>query len=213
MRKGQWLVVMIPATIVSAYAAAALLVPSFRPPLVRARLTVIPWAVIPHIIGGAVALFAGAFQVNASLRARWLDLHRWLGRLYVLAVGVGGTGGFVMATRSDGGLVTHVGFGLLAILWLATTAVSYKAIRRGDSVSHRRWMLRSYSLTFAAVTLRIYLPIAATARLPFIDAYQAISWACWVPNLLVVEWWLLRPSPGLARAAAPPAAAAHVSLN
>ena len=213
MRKGQWPVVMILAAIVSAYALAALLIPSFRPPLVRARLAVMPWAVILHISGGAAALFAGALQVNARLRSRFLDLHRWLGRLYVVAVAVGGAGGLAMATRSDGGLVTHVGFGLLAILWLATTAVSYAAIRRRDLISHRRWMLRSYSLTFAAVTLRIYLPIAQTAGLPFIDAYQAISWACWVPNLLVAEWWLLRPSPGLARAGAPQAAAARVSVN
>src|SRR5262249_17589740 len=121
MRKSLWLAVMIPAAIISAYAAAALLVPSFRPPLVRARLAVIPWAVILQISGGAIALFAGALQVNARLRSRALNLHRWLGRLYVLAVAAGGAGGLVMATRSDGGLVTHVGFGLLAILWLVTT--------------------------------------------------------------------------------------------
>jgi uncharacterized membrane protein len=194
VRKGRWLLLVFFATLVSAYAAAALLVPSFRPPLVRARLTVIPLAVIGHITGGALALFVGAFQVNARLRSRFLSAHRWFGRLYVLAVAVGGVGGLVMATRSDGGLVTHVGFGLLAVLWLATTAVSYWSIRNGDQVSHRRWMLRSYSLTFAAVTLRIYLPVALTAGLPFIDAYQAISWACWVPNLIVAEWWLLRPA-------------------
>lgn len=170
MRKGLWLLVVLPAAMVSAYAAAALLVPSFRPPLVRLRLAVIPWAVVGHISGGAVALFVGAFQVNARLRARFLDVHRWLGRLYVLAVGIGGVGGLVMATRSDGGLVTHVGFGLLAVLWLATTAASYWSIRHGDQIAHRRWMLRSYALTFAAVTLRIYLPIALTAGWPFIDA-------------------------------------------
>lgn len=207
MRKGLWLLVVLPAAMVSAYAAAALLVPSFRPPLVRFRLAVIPWAVVGHISGGAVALFVGAFQVNARLRARFLDVHRWLGRLYVLAVGIGGVGGLVMATRSDGGLVTHVGFGLLAVLWLATTAASYWSIRRRDQIAHRRWMLRSYSLTFAAVTLRIYLPIALTAGWPFIDAYQAIAWACWVPNLIVAEWWLLRPARAFERTAPPVTAA------
>jgi hypothetical protein len=194
MRRGWWPLVVVLAAIVSAYAAAALLVPSFRPPLVRARLAVMPWAVAGHISGGALALFTGAFQVNARLRALFLNIHRWLGRVYVLAVTVGGAGGLVMATRSDGGLVTHVGFGLLAVLWLSTTAMGYWWIRHGDQIGHRRWMLRSYALTFAAVTLRIYLPIALTAGLPFIDAYQAISWACWVPNLIVVEWWLLQPA-------------------
>jgi len=72
-------------------------------------------------------------------------------------------GGFALATRSQGGLVTHVGFGLLAILWFGTTAAAYFSIRRGDQVSHRRWMIRGYALTFAAVTLRWYLPLALVA--------------------------------------------------
>ena len=163
MVKARWLVVAIPAASVAAYAAAVLLFPSVGAPLVRERLAEMPLAVLGHIAGGSVALFAGAFQINGALRARFLQIHRWLGRVYVVAVLVGGVGGLAMATRSQGGLVTHVGFGLLA------------------------------ALTFAAVMLRIYLPIALVAGIPFIDAYQAIAWACWVPNLLVVEWWLLRP--------------------
>jgi hypothetical protein len=57
---------------------------------------------------------------------------------------------------------------------------------------HRAWMLRSYSLTFAAVTLRIWLPLSQVAGLPFLPSYQAIAWLCWVPNLIVVEWFVLR---------------------
>jgi hypothetical protein len=49
-------------------------------------------------------------------------------------------------------------------------------------------MLRNYSLTFAAVTLRIYLPLAAAImHLSFIPSYRVISWLCWVPNLVVAE--------------------------
>jgi len=73
-------------------------------------------------------------------------------------------------------------------------AIGAAVIRAGDQVNHRRWMIRSYSLTLAGVTLRIYLPLSIASGIPFLDAYQAIAWACWVPNLLVVEWWLLRPT-------------------
>jgi len=191
--KARWLALAIPASIVAAYTGVVLLLPSFGAPFIRERLAEMPVAVLGHVSGGAVALFVGAFQMNAGLRARFLQIHRWLGRVYVVAVLVGGLGGLGMATRSQGGLVTHIGFGLLAVLWLATTAAAYRQIRRGDQANHRRWMLRSYALTFAAVMLRVYLPIALAAGVPFIDAYQAIAWACWVPNLLVVEWWLLRP--------------------
>jgi Predicted membrane protein (DUF2306) len=53
-------------------------------------------------------------------------------------------------------------------------------------------MIRSYSLTFAAVTLRIYLPVALASGVPFEIAYPAIAWLCWVPNLFVAERALVR---------------------
>jgi hypothetical protein len=53
-------------------------------------------------------------------------------------------------------------------------------------------MIRSYSLTFAAVTLRVWLPIGLMAGLSSTDAYQAVAWVCWVPNLVVAEWVILR---------------------
>lgn len=57
-------------------------------------------------------------------------------------------------------------------------------------VEHRAWMIRSFALTFAAVTLRLYLPLAALLSINFIDAYRAISFLAWVPNLAVVELYL-----------------------
>ena len=45
-------------------------------------------------------------------------------------------------------------------------------------------------LALAAVTLRIYLPVVAVAGLPMDIAYLAISWLCWVPNLLVAEFFV-----------------------
>jgi uncharacterized membrane protein (DUF2068 family) len=58
--------------------------------------------------------------------------------------------------------------------------------------SHRRWMIRSWALTLAAVTMRIYIPLFEVADLPEMPAYRAISFLCWVPNLLIAELMLLR---------------------
>jgi hypothetical protein len=38
---------------------------------------------------------------------------------------------------------------------------------------------------FAAVTLRIYIPISQIAGLDYTDSYRVIAWLCWIPNLLV----------------------------
>ena len=61
---------------------------------------------------------------------------------------------------------------------------------RRDLVAHREWMIRSFALTFAAVTLRLYLPIAQLLPVELDDAYRAISFLCWAPNLVVAEAYL-----------------------
>jgi uncharacterized membrane protein len=141
-----------------------------------------------HVIGGVVALVLGPWQFSEWVRQRNLRLHRWMGRAYLIAVLVGSIAGLAMATVSLGGLVTHIGFGLLAGLWLLTALFAYVRIRHGEIDSHREWMTRNYALTFAAVTLRLWLPFFARAlHVEIMQAYMTVSWLAWVPNLLVAE--------------------------
>lgn len=187
-----WIGMTALAALVSAYALVPLAVPGFGAPFLVDRFANFRVPTVAHILAGAVVLLAGALQFHARLRAQVPAVHRWIGRVYVIGVLVSGTGGLLMARISEAGPVTHWGFGLLAACWLATTVIAYLAIRRGDVTNHRRWMIRSYSLCFAAVTLRIILPLEIGAGLPFETAYRIVSWAAWVPNLIAVEWWMRR---------------------
>lgn len=147
---------------------------------------------LAHITGGSVALLLGPWQFSTKLRERALNLHRWLGRIYLAAVALGSLAGFTLAFFSEEGLPTHFGFGALAVLWFTTGLMAYTRILRGNIESHRRWMVRNYALTLAAVTLRNELPLMLVARMQFSRAYVIVSWLCWVPNLLVAEWLLHR---------------------
>jgi signal transduction histidine kinase len=49
------------------------------------------------------------------------------------------------------------------------------------------------ALTFAAVTLRLYLPTAMVSESAFEPAYIAVAWLCWVPNLIAAELIFNRP--------------------
>ena len=94
---------------------------------------------------------------------------------------------------SEEGLPTHLGFGILAVLWFASGFEAYRMIRGGNIEAHRRWMIRNFALTLAAVTLRQYMPLMLFAfDWPFRHSYIAVSWLCWVPNVLVAEWMVRR---------------------
>lgn len=156
-----------------------------------------------HIVGGGIALVLGPLQFWRGLRERRPRVHRWIGRTYLAAIGVGGIAALVIAPVNDAGLVGLFGFGGLGALWLVTGWLAYRAIRRRDVATHRAWMMRNFALTYAAVTLRIWLPLLLLVQLPFIadgtdfdvvfaNAYAAVPFLCWVPNLVVAEWLIAR---------------------
>lgn len=147
---------------------------------------------IVHIASMSVAALLGPFQFLRSYRNRYPRVHRVTGRAYLLGTLVGGLSGLSLAPYSASGLVSDVGFALLAVGVLFTSATAYRHIRSGDVQSHREWMTRSFALIFAAVTLRLYTPFLG-ALLGEYNGYALVAWACWVPNLLVAEWMIRGP--------------------
>jgi len=148
-----------------------------------------PWLDV-HVAGAATALLVGPLQFLPRLRARRRKLHRWLGRTYVAGCLTGGVGGLVMAFGATAGPIAGFGFGILAVIWLITTGQAWQAALDRRFEDHRAWMIRSFALTFGAVTLRLYLPIFPLLGLSFMDGYRAASWLAWVPNLIVAELYL-----------------------
>jgi len=168
------------------------------------------FGLLVHIGAMMLAVVTGPFQFLRSLRERHFAFHRALGRVYIIGALVGALGGVYMAQFSASGTVSDVGFLLLGSGVLIATTYALVRIRTGNVQSHREWMTRSYALIFAAVTLRLYLPFLEMAFGERVG-YAVVAWACWVPNLVVAEWFvrtrlrrrrepprgerLLRPSP------------------
>ncbi len=183
-----WMVMTLMALAIAAYAIVMVATPDLRPPYMRMMIAERPWSAFAHFLAGAIALAVGAFQFHAGIRSRFLAVHRWSGRVYLCAIAAGGLAGLSLAVQSSAGLVAQTGFGMLAVAWLYTTTQAWMHIRRREVGAHKDWMTRSYALTLAAVTLRLYLPASQLAGLSMAVAYPAIAWLCWVPNLLIAEW-------------------------
>jgi uncharacterized membrane protein len=189
---GWWVVALLALPIVG-YAMAYVVVGArMYPPNLAASFLARPWGIYPHALFGSLALGVGALQFNRWLLIRHRAVHRALGKVYVVAALIVGAAGLYMSLYSFGGPVTHLGFGALGLLLLWTTLRAFAAARARTIVTHRQWMIRSYALLFAAVTLRIELPLLIIAFGEFTPAYQVVSWLSWVPNILWAEWYVRR---------------------
>jgi uncharacterized membrane protein len=156
-------------------------------PNIRAVITQVPIQALTHMLIAPVALLLGPFQFFSRLRAKYPKIHRWSGRVYVAACVIAGIGGLATAPSASGGPVAGLGFGILAVLWVATTLGAWRAAVARQFALHRLLMRFSYAMTFGAVTLRLQIPIGIA--LGFSD-YSAMSvwlaYTSWVPNVIIV---------------------------
>lgn len=156
-------------------------------------------ALVLHVAGGSVALLVGGLQWLLT-RWRWISgrptwfrrAHVLLGLTYLGSIVVGAGAGMVLVPQAMGGAVASWGFGALNGLWFLSTLIAavlgWRLPTRPDlRVVHHRWMIRSFALTSAAITLRLWLPLGLLAGFDFLSVYVVIAWLCWVPNLLVAE--------------------------
>lgn len=144
------------------------------------------WGFLAHIAGGTVALGLGPLQFWTGLKARLPRVHRWVGRSYLFAVGVGSVGAFYLAATNTVGW--HYGFALamLGVAWSGCAGVAYAAILNGAVALHRRWMVRAYVVTFAFVIYRLIADVLPTSQLkPAQDLAVADAWVCWVIPLMI----------------------------
>lgn len=148
-----------------------------------------------HIAVVAAAIIVAPWQFARTIRNRFPLVHRTMGRTYLVSGFVGIATGTVIALGSAQGLIAGFGFLFLGIAWLMVTTVAYRMILRRDYEAHRRWMLRSFALIFGAVTLRLYIPVSNLVGIEFESSYPVIAWINWVPNILLMEWWIRREAP------------------
>jgi hypothetical protein len=110
-----------------------------------------------HFVAGAVLLLIGPLQLLGRVRARLPGLHRWIGRVYVVAALGAGVGGLVFIARKGtvGGIPMSLGlagYGLLVTL-CAAEAWRHARARRWDA--HRAWAIRLFALTVGSWLYRM----------------------------------------------------------
>jgi uncharacterized membrane protein len=145
-----------------------------------------------HVYSAIFVLLAGFFQLNDGLLKKFPAVHRNIGKFYVFVVlFLSAPSGLFIGLFANGGIYSKISFVSLSILWFYFTLKGFTAIKNKNIAQHKAFMLRSFALTFSAITLRFWKVILVYLFHPApMDVYQIIAWMGWIPNLLIVEYYL-----------------------
>lgn len=105
----------------------------------------------PHALFATAAFVSGPLQFSSRLRARHLQLHRILGRVYVFSVLFAATSAFFI----EFGREDFPGVFVQISLWMLCTVAAFITARNRQIAAHRQWMIRSYAITFTFIGNRL----------------------------------------------------------
>ncbi|MGH9731147.1 MAG: DUF2306 domain-containing protein [Candidatus Acidiferrales bacterium] len=154
----------------------------------RQRYSPIAPLMFLHGIPGAIALFLGIFQFSNRLRARFLQVHRVMGRVYVGCIAIAAPVAVVVATKLPVPTLLSASV-IQALGWILTTGTALYCVRTGRISQHREWMIRSYPFAAVFVVVRVIITIPPIARAGVLGlaevVWSCIAIACFLPSFLI----------------------------
>ncbi len=108
-----------------------------------------------HVYSAIFVLLAGFTQFNTVLLKRIPKIHRNIGKIYVFTIlFLSAPSGFFIGVFANGGRYSKISFVTLSVLWFDFTLKGFLHIKNKNIAAHKVFMLRSFALTFSAITLR-----------------------------------------------------------
>ncbi len=170
------------------------------PGLFEPRTPAATAGIAAHFAAGGILLLLGPVQLFAVIRHAAPIVHRWVGRLYVVAALVAGLGGltFIAVRGTIGGPAMDVGFGLYGVLTVVAAVQTARHARAphhpGRLDRHRAWAIRLFALAIGSWLYRIeygfwFLATDGLGHTPTFDGWfdGVMDFFFYVPNLLVAE--------------------------
>jgi uncharacterized membrane protein len=145
-----------------------------------------------HILPGVTYLVLAPIQISRRFRNRHLGLHRKMGRVLIPLGIVSGLFGIIFGILfSFGGAAEATAAVVFGSWFVFCLAYAFQHIRAGDTVSHRRWMIRGFAIGIGVGTIRLWVGLfEATESLDFDDAFGAAFWIAWTMHVAAAEIWL-----------------------
>jgi len=160
------------------------------------------FSIIRHILSGAIVCITGTAQFDKKIRHQFPALHRWSGRLYIVAGSlmiyelqtlrsITGTG-----SQSEPSASMQLFIDACTVCWVVTIAIAIIAILLGKVQLHRKMMLRNFYVSLVPMSQRaINTTLCFIIFLTFYPVFVAL-------NFVIGPWgsgeWLFS-IPGLGR--------------
>jgi hypothetical protein len=152
-----------------------------------------------HMAAGAAITVLVPIQLITSLRLRLPVLHRWSGRLIILAAVVTAIGGlvYIPLRGTIGGMPMNIGFSLYGVMVLLTALQTIRYARARRIADHNAWALRFFWLVLGSWFYRVHYGLwyLATDGLwsnpQFTGGFDLVqSFAFFLPYLIGAEVYL-----------------------
>ena len=152
-----------------------------------------------HFVMGTVLVLAWPILLSAHIRARYRQVHRWTGRVYVSAGFLAGTGGLsFILTHGAYSQAASIAFGIWGLVMMVCAVMAYLHARAKRFDRHRAWALRLFAMVLGSwvfdLEIRAWHDLtgglgvgAGSTSGPF---DYAILYLFFVPNLLVAEFFI-----------------------
>jgi len=151
------------------------------------------WFFYTHVYTSIFVLLSGFLAIlrkDFNLK----NFHRNTGKIYIfLILFLAAPSGIYMGIFANGNFLSKISFVILGCLWWYSTFKAYQFARQKKFKEHQQWMWRSFALTVSAITLRMWKVFIVYLFHPNpMDVYQIIAWLGWVPNILLIEYLILK---------------------
>jgi uncharacterized membrane protein len=145
-----------------------------------------------HVVFGLAFMLLGPLQFVRRLRSAHPQVHRWCGRIYIVAGFVLGISALSIVLRFPiGGVNESTAITFAAAIFLFSLARAFVYIKRRDVVHHREWMIRAFALGLAISLDRIVLVLflVFTGR-PFSELFGVALWVSFSFMAVAGEIWI-----------------------
>lgn len=148
-----------------------------------------------HIVLAAIITLGGTMQLIPWLRARAIAVHRWNGRLFMIAaIGAGLSGLYAVWGRSEerNDIVSDVSITLNAVLLFLFAGLAWRAAAMRRIDAHSRWALRTFVVTNGVFFLRFGFGgwIVVTQASPSLATFHLFAFLSYLLPLAVTELYL-----------------------